>query len=208
MMSKESTDRIVGTLFDSAKTYYRADLSGLSIANFELYASTFFKFVDFFWEDTIVDLNRIERKFRIQIPRHENDFAGDDRTFNPLTKNFYYLEFFQIALCAVFDLYTEYEKNNIQAAFSKMFQEDYSFANPLTQLMNELNRVTEFESDVEEVDWNGNVLEKTKEHVVLEKIIAFLEYCKSFTCFSSDECAILENIARMKMLHPQFCVGY
>lgn len=207
-MNKESIDKIVGTLFDSAKTYYRADLSGLSIANFELYASTFFKFVDFFWEDTIVDLNRIERKFRIQIPRHENDFAGDDRIFNPLTKNFYSLEFFQITLCAVFDLYTEYEKNNIQAAFSKMFQEDYSFANPLTQLMNELNRVTEFESDVEEVDWNGNVLEKTKEHVVLEKIIAFLEYCKSFTCFSSDECAILENIARMKMLHPQFCVGY
>ena len=209
MMCKESTDRIVGTLFDSAKTYYRADLSRLSIANFELYASTFFRFVDFFWEDTIVDLNRIERKFRIQIPRHENDFADDDdRTFNPLTKNFYYLEFFQIALCAVFDLYTEYEKNNIQAAFSKMFQEDYSFANPLTQLMNELNRVTEFESDVEEVDWNGNVLEKTKEHVVLEKILAFLEYCKSFTCFSSDECAIFENMARMKMLHPQFCVGY
>ena len=207
-MSKESTDRIVGTLFDSAKTYYCADISGLSIANFELYAFTFFKFVDFFWEDTIVDINRIERKFRIQIPRHENDFAGDDKTFNPLTKNFYSLEFFQIALCAVFDLYTEYEKNNIQAAFSKMFQEDYSFANPLTQLMNELNRVTEFESDVEEVDWNGNVLEKTKEHVVLEKIIAFLEYCKSFTCFLSDECAIFENMARMKMLNPQFCVGY
>ena len=89
-----------------------------------------------------------------------------------------------------------------------MFQGDYSFANPLTQLMNELNQVTAFELDVEEADWNGNVLEKTKEHIVLEKIIAFLEYCKSFTCFSSDECAILENIARMKMLHPQFCVGY
>ena len=209
-MSKESIDRIVGTLFDSAKTYYNADLSGLSIANFELYASTFFKFVDFFWKDTIVDLNRIERKFRIQIPRHGNDFAGDDRIFNPLTKNFYSLEFFQIALCAVFDLYTEYEKNNIQAAFSKMFHGDYSysFANPLTYLMNELNQVTAFELDVEEVDWNGNVLEKTKEHVVLEKIIAFLEYCKSFTCFSSDECAIFENIARRKMICPQFYVGY
>lgn len=207
-MSKESTDRIVGTLFDSAKTYYQPDLTKMKIGDFNLYASTFFKFIDFFWEDTIVDLNRIERKFRIQIPRHENDFAGDDRIFNPLTKNFYSLEFFQIALCAVFDLYTEYEKNNIQAAFSKMFREDYSFANPLTQLMNELNRVTEFESDVEEVDWNGSVLEKTKEHVVLEKIIAFLEYCKSFTCFSSDECAIFENMVRSKMIYSQFCVGY
>ena len=207
-MSKKSTDKIVGTLFDSAKTYYNADLSRLSIVNFELYAFTFFRFVDFFWEDTIVDLNRIERKFRIQIPRHENDFAGDDRIFNPLTKNFYSLEFFQIALCAVFDLYTEYEKNNIQAAFSKMFHGDYSFANPLTQLMNELNQVTGFESDVEEVDWDGNVLEKSKEHVVLEKIIAFLEYCKSFTCFSSDECTIFENMARTKMLNPQFYVGY
>ena len=107
-------------------------------------------------------------------------------------------------------LYTKYEKNNIQASFSKMFHEEYSysFANPLTQLMNELNQVTGFESDVEEVDWNGNVLEKTKEHVVLETILAFLEYCKSFTCFSSDECAIFENMARTKMLYPQFYVGY
>lgn len=210
VMSKESTDKIVGTLFDSAKTYYQPDFTKMNIGKFDLYASTFFRFVDFFWKETIVDLNRIERKFRIQIPRHETDFIGDYKIFNPLTKNFYSLEFFQIALCAVFDLYSEYEKNNIQAAFSKMFHEEYShsFANPLTQLMNELNQVTAFESDVEEVDWDGNTLEQTEEHVVLEKIISFLEYCKSFTCFSSYECAIFEDMGRRKMLYPQFCVGY
>ena len=206
-MSKESTDKIVGTLFDSAKTYYNADLSGLSIANFELYASTFFKFVDFFWKETIVDLNRIERKFRIQIPRHENDFASDDRIFNPLTKNFYSLEFFQIALCAVFDLYTEYEKNRIQTAFSKMFHEDYSrsFANPLTQVMNDLNQVTAFELDVEEVDWNGNVLEKTKEHVVLERILAFLEHCKSFSRSLFDDYTVFGNMTTKGMFSTICC---
>lgn len=81
-MKKKSTDKIVGTLFDSAKTYYCADLFGLSIANFELYASTFFKFVDFFWKDTIVDLNRIERKFRFIV---EDTLDG----FNPMHLSMY-----------------------------------------------------------------------------------------------------------------------
>ena len=205
-MSKESTDRIVGTLFDSAKTYYQPDFTKMKIGNFDLYASTFFRFVDFFWKETIVDLNRIERKFRIQIPRHENDFAGDDKIFNPLTNNFYSLEFFQIALCAVFDLYSEYEKNNIQAAFSKMFHEEYSysFANPLTQLMNELNQVTAFELDVEEVDCDGNVLEKTKEHVILEQIFAFLEHCKSFSRSLFDDYTVFENMT-MKGMFSTIC---
>lgn len=206
-MRKKSSDKIVRTLFDSAKTYYQPDFTKMKIGNFDLYASTFFRFVDFFWKETIVDLNRIERKFRIQILRHENDFADNDKIFNPLTKNFYSIEFFQIALCAVFDLYTEYEKNNIQAAFSKMFQEDYSysFANPLTQLMNDLNQVTAFESDVEEVDWDGNVLEKSKEHVVLEKILDFLECCKSFSGSLFDDYTVFGNMTTKGIFSTMCC---
>ena len=109
-------------LFDSDSTYLQPNFSRITIADFDLYVHIFYGYISFFF-DCILDANRIEKKFRLTIPRHEGDW-NSEKLFNPYSGNLYQLEFFQIAMNAQWILYDFDTIDKVKQMF-RNFEEEY-----------------------------------------------------------------------------------
>ena len=207
-MDEKPISEIVGMLFDSAKTYYQPDLTKMKIGDFDLYASTFFTFVNSFWVDPIIDLNRIERKFRIRIPRYTEDWVDSNTIFNPNTGNFYSFEYFQIALSAVFNLYNDRENGHICSSFSQMFKDEV-FA--LSALFNDLNQTISnlsMEQD-KTLEYNGSLddFKYIRELEMLKHVRYFLHDCKNRDNVPLENYTVFSNMTTKGMFLTMFHDG-
>lgn len=205
-MREKSNNEIVGTLFDSDKTYHRPNLSGMKIGDFDLYASTFFTYVNLFWENPIVNINRIDRRFRICIPRYREDWIDSDTIFNPNTGNFYAFEYFQIALSAArFHLYDAYENGNIYASFSQMFRDEvFGLSTLFNDLRHAISELTKLAEKTREHNGSYDSFKYFGELEILKATHSFLCECKNSYYVPLNNYAVFSNMTTKGMFYSEF----
>ena len=209
-MREKSDNEIVGTLFDSDKTYYRPNLSAMKIGDFDLYTSTFFTFVSLLWEDPIVSINRIERRFRICIPRYKDDWMESDTIFNPNTGNFYSFEYFQIALSAAkFHLYDTYENGYIFASFSKMFKDEvFAISALFNDLRHTIRELTNQREKTLEHNGSYDTFQYFNELEALKTTHSFLCECRNSYDVPLENYTVFSNMTTPGLYYSKFDGGW
>ena len=202
----KDNNAIVGTLFDSEKTYCRPDLSEMKIDDFDLYASTFFTYVSLFWDNATIEMNRIDRTLRICIPRHKDDWIDGNKIFNPLTGNFYSYEFFQIALSAsAFHLYDDWMRRNVLSSFSQMFKDEFlalsSLFNDLKWAISELSKAA---LKTKEINGSYDDFKYLNELGILKATRSFLCDCKSMNGVPLENYTVFSNMTTKSLFNSEF----
>lgn len=197
---------IVGTLFDSEKTPCRPDLSEMKIGDFDLYASTFFIYVNMFWDNATIEMNRIDRTLRICIPRYKDDWIDGKKIFDPLTGNFYSFEFFQIALSAsAFHLYDGWMRRNVLSSFSRMFKDEFL---AISSLFNDLKWVISVLSSealkTKEINGSYDDFKYLNELGILKATRSFLCKCKSMGDVPLENYTVFSNMTTNSLFNSEF----
>ena len=155
---------VVGTIFDSDKACMKPSngYSSMSFEEFEQYVSAFYFYVNYFFT-TDLEINRIERTFRISVKRYARDLVSE-QLFDLHSHNMLKIEYFNILLNQYFHLFDEKTSERVYNVF-KDLRNHTGYTPGYTELKNDIGYILEYYKEthpceVVTEDYNTNVVSK------------------------------------------------